>query len=53
MNDIFISYSRKDTDFVRRLFNALEEQKHQLWVDWKGIDYSTKWWETSELGRIN
>ncbi|MEP6984607.1 MAG: toll/interleukin-1 receptor domain-containing protein, partial [Chloroflexota bacterium] len=45
MNDIFISYSRKDTDFVRRLFTALEEQKYQAWVDWKGIDYSTKWWE--------
>src|SRR5258707_8293325 len=45
MSDVFISYSRKDTEFVRRLFDALEERKRQSWVDWKGIDYSTKWWE--------
>jgi WD40 repeat protein len=43
--DVFISYSRKDTDFVRQLFSALEAQKRGAWVDWQGIDYSTKWWE--------
>jgi len=26
MTDVFISYSRKDTDFVRRLFDALKAQ---------------------------
>jgi hypothetical protein len=24
MSDVFISYSRKDTEFVRQLFDALE-----------------------------
>ncbi|MDX2141644.1 MAG: tetratricopeptide repeat protein [Chloroflexota bacterium] len=43
--DVFISYSRKDTDFVRQLFDALEAQNRPAWVDWQGIDYSTKWWE--------
>jgi dipeptidyl aminopeptidase/acylaminoacyl peptidase len=43
--DVFISYSRKDTDFVRQLFDALEAQQRGAWVDWQGIDYSTKWWE--------
>src|SRR5690349_18207947 len=50
MPDVFISYSRKDTEFVRRVFDALEAQKRQSWVDWKGIDYSTKWWEEICVG---
>lgn len=45
MADVFISYSRKDTDFVRELFNALKSHNREAWVDWQGIDYSTKWWE--------
>lgn len=45
MTDVFISYSRKDTDFVRQLFDALKAQGRDAWVDWQGIDYSTKWWE--------
>lgn len=45
MTDVFISYSRKDTDFVRRLFNELQTRGREAWVDWQGIDYSTRWWE--------
>ncbi len=45
MTDVFISYSRKDTDFVRRLFDDLKARGREAWVDWQGIDYSTKWWE--------
>ena len=45
MADVFISYSRKDTDFVRRLFDNLQGRGRAAWVDWQGIDYSTKWWE--------
>ena len=45
MKDVFISYSRKDISFVRQLFEALEQQQHESWVDWKGIDYSTSWWD--------
>ncbi len=45
MTDVFISYSRKDTDFVRQLFDVLKSQDRNAWVDWQGIDYSTKWWE--------
>jgi WD40 repeat protein len=43
--DLFISYSRRDTDFVRQLFGELTLAKRQAWVDWQGIDYSTRWWE--------
>lgn len=45
MTDVFISYSRRDTEFVRRLFEALNQKGRSVWVDWQGIDYSTKWWE--------
>lgn len=45
MSDVFISYSRKDTDFVRRLFDYLKMRNRKAWVDWQGIDYSTRWWE--------
>ncbi|MBL8156949.1 MAG: TIR domain-containing protein, partial [Anaerolineae bacterium] len=45
MTDAFISYSRKDTDFVRQLVEALRGLGRETWVDWQGIDYSTRWWE--------
>jgi hypothetical protein len=45
MADVFISYSRKDTAFVRQLFDGLIASGREAWVDWQGIDYSTKWWE--------
>ena len=31
--DVFISYSRKDTDFVRELFTALQILERPAWVD--------------------
>ena len=37
MADAFISYSRKDTAFVRRLDEALKSRKREAWVDWEGI----------------
>src|SRR5262245_5353502 len=45
MSDVFISYSRKDSEFVRRLTDELEKRGREAWVDWQGIDYSSKWWE--------
>lgn len=36
-SDIFISYSRKDSEFVRRLEKALESRGREAWVDWEGI----------------
>jgi WD40 repeat protein len=37
MADAFISYSRKDKDFVHRLDEALRSRKREAWVDWEGI----------------
>ncbi len=45
MADVFISYSRQDTELIRCLFDALHARQREVWVDWQGIEYSTKWWE--------
>lgn len=41
--DVFISYSRDDDSFVRRLYDALNEQERRAWVDWKGIPPTADW----------
>jgi WD40 repeat protein len=43
MASVFISYSRKDQPFVRRLFAALEADGREAWVDWEGIPPSAEW----------
>jgi len=35
--EVFISYSRKDTDFVHRLDEVLKSRGRETWVDWEGI----------------
>jgi hypothetical protein len=35
MAEIFISYSRKDSTFVRRLHNAFAAENREAWVDWE------------------
>jgi len=37
MADVFISYSRRDGEFVRRLVEALEARGKDVWVDTEGI----------------
>ena len=41
--DVFISYSRDDDVFVRRLYDALNEKERRAWVDWKGIPPTADW----------
>ncbi len=45
MIDVFISYSRRDIEFVRDLHNTLIARGLQVWVDLADIDYSTQWWQ--------
>jgi hypothetical protein len=45
MADVFISYSRKDKDFVRDLHQALEERGRNAWIDWADIPLTAKWLE--------
>ncbi|HLY25229.1 MAG TPA: toll/interleukin-1 receptor domain-containing protein, partial [Aggregatilineales bacterium] len=44
MTDVFLSYSRKDKVFVRRLFEGLKTTGRDAWVDWESIPYSVEWW---------
>jgi WD40 repeat protein len=37
MADVFISYSRKDKDFVQNLHEALKASNRDTWVDWSDI----------------
>ena len=43
MTDVFISYSRKDQQFVRMLSAALEARQRDAWVDWEGIPPTAEW----------
>ena len=45
MADIFISYSRKNTAFVEKLFGAFKAIDREAWVDWQEIHYSEDWWQ--------
>lgn len=43
MADVFISYSRHDRDFVRKLHEHLQRAKRDVWVDWEDIPPSAEW----------
>ncbi|MCG7951847.1 MAG: toll/interleukin-1 receptor domain-containing protein [Candidatus Thiodiazotropha endolucinida] len=43
MDDIFISYSRVDTDFVVKLRESLTQRDFQVWVDQDSIPYAVEW----------
>ncbi|PSB26206.1 hypothetical protein C7B82_20520 [Stenomitos frigidus ULC18] len=48
--DVFISYSRKDIDFVRRLSEAIQVRQRDTWVDWASIAKGEKWWQEIQRG---
>src|SRR5689334_19901866 len=43
MPDVFISYSRKDKEFVEHIHSSLIEQKRDVWVDWEDIPRGIDW----------
>lgn len=43
MTDIFISYSRKDKDFVKFLHQTLVKLQRDVWVDWEDIPLTADW----------
>ena len=43
MHDVFISYSRRDGEFVRRLHAALAALRKDVWVDWEDIPPTAEW----------
>ncbi|HNB52502.1 MAG TPA: TIR domain-containing protein, partial [Anaerolineales bacterium] len=42
---VFVSYSRRDKDFVRKLHEGLVAKGFEVWVDWEGIPLGTDWWQ--------
>ena len=50
MSDVFISYSRRDADFMRRLHSALSAQNRDIWVDWEDIPATADWWNEIRAG---
>ena len=50
MADVFISYSRKDKNFVQVLHRALTESKYNAWIDWQDIPPTADWWAEVEAG---
>ncbi len=45
MSYVFISYSKKDRDYARRLADRLIERGFDVWIDDR-IDYGDDWWRT-------
>ena len=43
MPELFISYSRKDKEFVRKLHERLVAQKRDVWVDFEDIPLASDW----------
>jgi hypothetical protein len=44
--EVFISYSRKDKEFVHRLEDELRRRGRDAWVDWEEIRALENWEET-------
>jgi tetratricopeptide (TPR) repeat protein len=43
MSQVFISYSRKDIEFVDRLANDLKAAGFEVWYDLSGLEAGTQW----------
>jgi tetratricopeptide (TPR) repeat protein len=50
-SDVFISYSRKNSAFARRLIDKLYLSGKDAWVDWEGIPLTApNWWAEIKAG---
>lgn len=45
MSDVFISYSRKDIAFAKLLFETLQRDGMDTWIDWQRIPIGEDWWK--------
>jgi len=50
MSRTFLSYSRSDIEFVRRLQKALADANEETWVDWSGIPPTAEFAREIEKG---
>ena len=50
-NEVFISYSRKDVDFARKIVDAIyADGRENVWIDWEDIEYAEDWWQKIQQG---
>ena len=50
MAKVFISYSRKDTEFAKKLTGELQKSDLDFWIDWEGIPPTVDWMKEIEKG---
>ena len=50
MQDIFISYSREDSAFGKKLHQSLSQSGLKPWIDWMDIPPSSDWWQEIQRG---
>jgi WD40 repeat protein len=50
MPDLFISYSRRNDEFVRKLHKQLTDAGKDIWIDFEDIPLSSSWWEEIREG---
>lgn len=50
MAKVFISYSRKDIEFAKRLTVELQKSDLDFWIDWEGIPPTVDWWKEIQKG---
>lgn len=50
MAKVFVSYSRKDIEFAKRLTAELGKSELDFWIDWEGIPPTVDWWKEIEKG---
>jgi tetratricopeptide (TPR) repeat protein len=50
MSDVFISYSRQESLFANRIADELEKNGRTVWIDRKGIELTTDWWDEISRG---
>lgn len=50
MTNVFISYSRKDKEFVQKLHATLQQCHRDIWIDWQDIPITADWWLEIEAG---
>jgi hypothetical protein len=48
--DVFVSYSRADSEFGRKLHTALTKQGHDVWMDWEDIPLTAPFWNEIKEG---
>lgn len=50
MAEVFISYSRVNIEFAKKLVGALDSADRSSWKDWGDIPISEDWWERIKTG---